>query len=188
MRTVRTDVTFVSNGLTPTGHLHTPDSRAGHPLPAIVVVEPWGSGADRRTPRPASDRGGLRRPRLRRRSPGASEGERRYFLEHPVRRGEDVKSAVSYLSTRKGVPPERLGVLGISSSGHAVYAAMSDRRIRAVGTVSAACLGSLLRVRLGGGQDPVVFRDPVACAGVPTELFWIDGTSRFDPHGEDEYV
>lgn len=79
-------------------------------------------------------------------------------------------------------------MLGISSSGHAVYAAMSDRRIRAVGTVSAACLGGLLRVRLGGGQDPVVFRDPVACAGVPTELFWIDGTSRFDPHGEDEYV
>lgn len=79
-------------------------------------------------------------------------------------------------------------MLGISRSGHAVYAAMSDRRIRAVGTVSAACLGSLLRVRLGGGQDPVVFRDPVACAGVPTELFWIDGTSRFDPHGEDEYV
>src|SRR4029078_4577772 len=58
VRTVRTDVTFVSNGLTPTGHLHPPDSRAGHPLPAIVVGEPWGSGADRRTPRPASDRGG----------------------------------------------------------------------------------------------------------------------------------
>ncbi|WP_327699853.1 alpha/beta hydrolase [Streptomyces sp. NBC_00459] len=29
--TVRTDVTFVSNGLTPAGHLHTPDDRAGLP-------------------------------------------------------------------------------------------------------------------------------------------------------------
>ncbi|MEU5194024.1 hypothetical protein AB0G86_08155 [Streptomyces scabiei] len=65
---------------------------------------------------------------------------------------------------------------------------MGDHRIRVVGTVSAVRLGSLLRVRLGDGQDPIVFRDPVACAGVPAELFGIDGTSRFALHGEAEYV
>ncbi|MFF1442465.1 alpha/beta hydrolase [Streptomyces sp. NPDC058295] len=287
MRTVRTDVTFVSNGLTPTGHRHTPESRAGHPLPAIVVIHPWGgvqeqpAGLYARRPTEA----GFAALAFDAAHQGASEGERR-FLEHPVQRAGDIKSAVSYLSTRKDLAPDRLGALGISTSGHAVYAAMSDHRIRAVGTASAACLGSLLRVRLGGGQDPAAFRDPVACAGllrvaealgeptvleqhrargsrrndtgpspaghecyrtahgahlrcenawvlrrvdqiaqsdsfagiellaprpllmivgseastahagrtavervgVPTELFWIDGTSRFDLHGEDEYV
>ncbi|MFF0043048.1 alpha/beta hydrolase [Streptomyces mirabilis] len=39
---MQTDVTFFSNGLGLAGHLHTPDARAGHPLPAIVVIHPWG--------------------------------------------------------------------------------------------------------------------------------------------------
>ncbi|MFF3377230.1 hypothetical protein ACFYXF_30280 [Streptomyces sp. NPDC002680] len=38
--TVRTDVTFVSNGLTPAGHLHTPDDLAGHPRTDEALGEP----------------------------------------------------------------------------------------------------------------------------------------------------
>ncbi|MFE2318835.1 dienelactone hydrolase family protein [Streptomyces sp. NPDC059441] len=42
VKTVRTDVTFFSNGKNLAGHLRTPDARAGHPLPVIVVIHPWG--------------------------------------------------------------------------------------------------------------------------------------------------
>ncbi|MFI6466238.1 alpha/beta hydrolase [Streptomyces sp. NPDC050538] len=152
---MRTDVTFVSKGLTPTGHLHTPESRAGHPLPAIAVIHPWG-GVKEQAAGPYARRpteAGFAALASDAAHQGACEGERR-FLEHPVQRAEDIKSAVI-----------RLGALGISASGHAVCAALSDLRSRTVGTVSAACLGSLLRVRLGGGQDPVVFRDPFARTG-----------------------
>ncbi|WP_371664672.1 hypothetical protein [Streptomyces sp. NBC_00280] len=38
--TVRTDVTFVSNGLTPADHLHTPDDRAGLPRTDEALGEP----------------------------------------------------------------------------------------------------------------------------------------------------
>ncbi|GHB86016.1 hypothetical protein GCM10010306_096030 [Streptomyces umbrinus] len=165
---MRTDVTFVSNGLTLAGHLHTPDARAGHPLPAIVVIHPWG-GVKEQT-------AGLYARRLTEHGftalafdaahQGASEGEP-HFLENPFQRAEDIKSAVSYLSPQKDVDPERIGALGISTGGgHAAYAAISDQRIRVVGTVSAACIGSLLRDGLGGGQDPALFRDLVARAGL----------------------
>ena len=129
---MRTDVIFVSDGLTLAGHLHTPDARAGHPLPAIVIIHPWG-GVRKQT-------AGLYARRLTEHGfialafdaahQGASEGEP-HFLENPVQRAEDIKSATSYLSTRKDVD-----------------------------------IGSLLRDGLGGGQDPAVFRDLVARAGL----------------------
>ncbi|MFD7476134.1 alpha/beta hydrolase [Streptomyces sp. NPDC059837] len=165
---MRTDVSFFSNGLALAGHLHTPDVRAGHPLPTVVVIHPWG-GVKEQT-------AGLYARRLTEHGfaalafdaahQGASEGEP-HFLENPFQRAEDIKSAVSYLSTRKDVDPDRIGVLGISTGGgHALYAAVGDQRVRAVGTVSAACIGSLLRDGLGGGQDPAVFRKLVARAGL----------------------
>ena len=59
---------------------------------------------------------------------------------------EDIRAAVDYLTTLGFVDQERICVLGIcSGGGYAINAAMTDRRIKAVGTVSAINLGAMYR-------------------------------------------
>jgi fermentation-respiration switch protein FrsA (DUF1100 family) len=154
---MKTNVSFLSNGLKLAGHLYTPDDlQPGEQRPAIVVAHPFG-GVKEQT-------AGLYAAKLAAKGlialaydasyQGESAGEPRY-LEDPFVRAEDIKSAVDFLANHASVNSQRIGALGIcASGGYVPFAAQTDRRIRAVATVSAADIGLLYREGLGGHGTP----------------------------------
>ena len=76
---------------------------------------------------------------------GESTGEPRQ-LENPHIRTEDVSAAIDHLTTLPYVDKDRIGAMGIcTGAGYTVNAAIQDRRIKAVGTVSAVNIGSMFR-------------------------------------------
>lgn len=76
---------------------------------------------------------------------GESTGEPRQ-LENPYIRTEDISAVIDYLTTLPYVDADRIGAIGIcAGGGYAANAAINDRRIKAVGTVSAVNIGSMFR-------------------------------------------
>jgi uncharacterized protein len=152
---MRSNVTFKSNGMKIAGHMYLPDDyKKGEKRAAIVVGHPCG-GVKEQT-------AGLYAKKLSEKGfitlafdasyQGESEGQPR-FLEDPFARAEDVKSAVSFLETRNEVDGKKIGALGIcASGGYVPFAAETDRRIKAVGTVSAVDMGDFVRKGLKGNS------------------------------------
>ncbi|MBR7734545.1 alpha/beta hydrolase [Acinetobacter nosocomialis] len=67
-------------------------------------------------------------------------------LENPYIRTEDISAVIDYLTTLNYVDQNRIGAMGICAGGsYAANAAINDRRIKAVGTVSAVNIGSMFR-------------------------------------------
>lgn len=67
-------------------------------------------------------------------------------LENPHIRTEDVSAVIDYLTTLPYVDGERIGAMGIcAGAGYTANAAINDRRIKAIGTVSAVNIGSMFR-------------------------------------------
>lgn len=63
---------------------------------------------------------------------GESEGEPRLW-DNPYERSEDVKCAVDYLTTLPYVNRECIGAIGsCAGAGYAIFATLTDRRIKAV--------------------------------------------------------
>ena len=162
----KNDVTFDSAGITLAGHVYLPDDAAGGPRPGIVVGHP-GSGVKEQA-------AGLYARRLAERGfvtlafdaayQGESGGEPR-GLEDPAHRVEDLKAAVSCLTTRPEADPGRIGALGIcASGGYVLPATASDHRIRAAATVSAVDIARQFRLGADGTQDPAVFQSMLDAA------------------------
>ncbi|HBN9481690.1 TPA: alpha/beta hydrolase [Pseudomonas aeruginosa] len=67
-------------------------------------------------------------------------------LENPYIRTEDVSSVIDFLTTLQYVNVNRIGAMGIcAGAGYTVNAAINDRRIHAVATVSAVNIGQMFR-------------------------------------------
>ncbi|MET8210444.1 dienelactone hydrolase family protein [Streptomyces sp. NPDC005373] len=180
-----TEANFTSNGLRIAGLLFTPEGHAGERLPAIVVSHP-GGGVKEQTASIYAQRladKGYAALVFDAAYQGESEGLP-CGLEDPYQRSEDVKAAVSYLTTRDDVDPERFGALGIcASGGYVPFAAQTDTRIKAVGTVSAMDMREVVRNGVDGQQGPAglqrildtsaAMRTAEANGGDPTYTFWI---------------
>src|SRR5918994_2903116 len=81
---------------------------------------------------------------------GASGGLPR-FVDDPMKRVGDIYSAVDYLVSLPYVDAQRIGALGVcAGSGTTVKAAMTERRIKAIGTVSAVDVGAATRMGWDG--------------------------------------
>lgn len=163
---MRTDVSFDSVGIQIAGHLYIPgDGRTG-PHPAIVVGHP-GSGVKEQA-------AGLYARRLSGQGfvtlafDAAYQGESGGMprgLEDPAHRVEDIKAAVSFLTTHDEVDPDRIGALGIcASGGYGLTAAATDHRVKAIGTVSAVDIARQFRVGADGTQDPAVLQRMLGAA------------------------
>lgn len=76
---------------------------------------------------------------------GASGGEPR-FMEDPAIRVSDIRYAIDYLVSLPYVDAQRIGAIGVCGGGaYTVSAAMTDRRIKALTSITGVNFGRLMR-------------------------------------------
>jgi cephalosporin-C deacetylase-like acetyl esterase len=130
--TTRHDVEFASEGTRVRGHLYLPEGRGPHP--ALAMAGGWCYVKELVLPeyaRAFAD-AGIAVLAFDYRNFGESDGEPRQHVD-PWAQIEDYKNALSWLETRDGIDPLRLGVWGISySGGHVLIVAATDPRVQCV--------------------------------------------------------
>ncbi|MCD2197673.1 alpha/beta hydrolase [Actinomycetospora endophytica] len=92
---------------------------------------------------------------------GASGGEPR-FVEDPTMRVKDISHVIDHLVTLPFVDADRIGAIGVcGGGGYSINATMTDRRIKAVGSVTGVNFGRLMQESFSG-YDPVATLDAIA--------------------------
>ncbi|AJG22433.1 alpha/beta hydrolase [Cupriavidus basilensis] len=135
-------------GITIAAVIHFPAGfEQGGKYPAVVVTHPGGGVKEQTAGLYAKKlaENGLVAIAFDASYQGESTGEPRQ-LENPYVRTEDISAVVDYLTTLPYVDVERIGAMGIcAGAGYTANAAINDRRIKAVGTVSAVNIGQMFR-------------------------------------------
>lgn len=146
-------VTYKLHGVSIAANVYTPAGYdSAKKYPAIVIAHPNGGTKEQVA--------GLYAQRLAENGyitivadaayQGASGGEPRH-TDKPAYREEDIHGMVDYISQYPGVDNSRIGGLGIcGGGGYTLKAAQSDKRLKAVATLSMFNSG---RVRRNGYQD-----------------------------------
>lgn len=132
-------IAYDLNGLRIAANVYTPaDYDPARKYPAIVVAHPNGGVKEQVAGNYAQIMAGKGYITLAFDAAyqGASGGEPRN-TDKPANRVEDIHRAADILATYPGVDPERMGILGIcGGGGYTVKAAQTDKRFKAVATLS----------------------------------------------------
>lgn len=130
-----------------------PDFSEGNKYPAIISAHPIGSCKEQTSGNvygAALAKEGFVVIAFDASFQGASGGTPR-FIEDPMLRVEDFRHVADYLVTLPYVDEHRIGVLGIcGGGGYSINAAMTERRIKAVGTITGVNYGRLMREGFSG--------------------------------------
>lgn len=141
-------VKYKLNGIEVAANVYTPaDYDAAKKYPAVVVAHPNGGVKEQAA--------GLYAQRLAESGyitiaadaayQGASGGEPRH-TDNPASRTEDVHGMADFITQYAGVDANRLGVLGIcGGGGYSLKAAQTDKRFKAVATLSMFNSGEVRR-------------------------------------------
>ena len=150
-------VNYLINGVKVAANVFTPagyDEKSDKKYPAITVAHPNGGVKEQVS--------GLFAQKLAENGyiaiacdaayQGASEGEPRN-TDIPTNRVEDIHAMVDYLITFPGVDVERIGLFGIcGGGGYTLKAAQTEKRAKAVATLSAFNTGIVRLYGLGNSQ------------------------------------
>jgi fermentation-respiration switch protein FrsA (DUF1100 family) len=135
-------------GVTMAAIIHFPTGfDASRKYPAVVVSHPGGGVKEQTAGLYAGKLAehGLLAIAFDRSYQGESTGEPRQ-LENPHVSTEDVSAVIDYLTTQPYVDRNRIGAMGIcAGAGYSANAAINDRRIKALGMVSAVNIGQMFR-------------------------------------------
>lgn len=177
-------VSYKLHGLKIAANVYTPANfDANKKYPAIVVAHPNGGVKEQVT--------GLYAQRLAELGyvtiaadaayQGASGGEPRH-LDVPYFRTEDIHGMVDYISNYKGVDYERIGVLGIcGGGGYTLNAAKSDKRLKAVATLSMFNTGAVRRNGYVNSQTDNIL-ERLHAASDAREQEALTGKTQFSGH------